>query len=238
LRRAASFEREITFSWEDTLICLGFAGLPAFGVILGQIAHTPYYGRYFLSAVLGFCIPFGVIAGAIHSGRHLRLILLPVIAAALLLNFSRLLRHQLTGSGETLQEPSSGKQLSTTVGKPLLFHPLIQNQAKKGSEPIAILDPLDFLYLLHYAPALAPRLYYVHPSSHDMFLRGFEMFRPWSPVKYNPALTGAELTAHFKTFYLYSHTFYVEDFGRMCRLATVQAFWGSGEQFLANMQTK
>jgi hypothetical protein len=231
-------ERPIRFSWDDTLLCVGFTALPVFGVILGQIAQTPYFERYFLSAILGFCIPFAVIAGTIRSNRYSLPFLLAVIAAALCLNFGRLVRHRLAGSGETLIEPSTKTELSTTVGNPLLFHPLIRYRVSKGSEPIAVLDPTDFVYLLQYAPELDSRLYYVHPSRRDMFFRASEIFRPWSPVKYNPALTGPEITARFKTFYLYSDRNNFEIFSQMCRLARIQEFLASGDHYLARMETK
>lgn len=230
-------ERQSRFGWEDTLLCLGFAALPAFGIILGRIVHTPYFGRYFLSAILGFCIPFGVIAGTMRSSRRLLPILLLVIAATLLLDFGRLLRHRLTGTGESLEEPSIHKKLSTTPGEPLIYYPLIK-QTSRNSEPIAVLDVTDFLYLLNYAPQLASRLYYVHPSARDQALRALSAFRTWSPVKYNPVLTGDQLTSRFSHFFIYSHIYNIEDFYQMSRLAKVQAFWATDEHFLAEMQTK
>jgi hypothetical protein len=228
-------ERLIRFDWDDTLLCIGFAALPAFGVILGKIAHTPYFERYFLSAVLGFCIPFGVIAGTIRSGSYRDSILVTVIAATLVLNFGRLVRHRLTGSGETLVEPSTKKELATTVGKPLIVHPLIEYRTRKGTAPIAVLDPVDFLYLVHYAPELNSRLYYVHPSI-DEALRAFEAFRPWSPVKYNPALTGAQLATRFKRFYVYGDA--PEYFSKISRLGNIQMLWANGQYLLASVQTE
>jgi hypothetical protein len=230
----------VKFSREDTFLCIGFAALPAFGIILGQIGHTPYFERYFLSAVLGLCIPFGVVAGTIRSGRYRIPILLVVIAGALLLNFGRIARHRLTGSGEALREPSSNKELATTVGKPLVRHPLIEHQASKGVEPIAVLSPIEFFYLLHYAPELASRLYYVHSSSRDEAFRVYDAFCRWSPEKYNPPLTGVQLARQFRKFYIYSDVYNpgIGSFQMISRLANIQSFWSSGEYFLASMQTK
>jgi hypothetical protein len=204
------------------------------------VAHTPYFDRYFLSAVLGFCIPFGVIAGTIRSSRYHLPILVAVIAATLFLDFGRLVRHRLTGSGEALIEPSNKKELATTIGKPLLRHPLIEHQASKGAEPIAVLSPVDFLYLLHYAPELASRLYYVHSSNRDEAFRVYDAFCGWSPVKYNPPLTGVQLTRQFRKFYIYSDVYNpgIGSFQMISRLADIQSFWSSGDYFLARMQTK
>lgn len=60
------------------------------------------------------------------------------------------------------------------------------------SRPIAVLKPMDFLYLLHYAPQLRKRLYYVKASEIDFFYAGFENFHRWSAFTYNPGLTARE----------------------------------------------
>ncbi|HEX4164461.1 MAG TPA: glycosyltransferase family 39 protein [Bryobacteraceae bacterium] len=225
------------FTWSDALVCLGFAALPAFGVILGQIVHSPYFGRYFLSAIIGFCIPFAITAGAGRNKRWIVPVLLCAIVFGLGVNFARLVRHRMTGTGETLEEPSTKAYLSTTAGKPLNSYPLVTH-LDGDSKPIAVLEPTDFLYLLQYAPQLASRLYYIHSSDRDESFRGLRAFRPWSPVKYNPVLAGPQFIRLHPDFYIYSDVLHIEEFYRLSHLASIQAFQAREQHFLASMQAK
>ncbi len=224
------------FSWEDTLLCLGFAALPAFGVLLGQIVKSPYFGRYFLSALLGFCIPFAIMTGATKKRRWIVPVVLAAISFALVLNFARLVRHRITGSGETLIEPSTKTEMSTTAGHPLRSYPLIVRQASHSDEPIGVLEPTEFLYLLHYAPSFASRLYYIHSDDRDASLRGLRGFRPLSPVKFNPVLTDRQFAERFQNFYVYTDELHLEEFYRISRLAKIRSFAASGTHILASMQ--
>ena len=222
------------FTWSDALLCLGFVALPAFGVLVGQIVHSPYFGRYFLSAVLGLCIPFAIITGVSRNCKWLVSVILLTIVFGITLNFCRLLRHRLTGTGEALEEPSTKYELSTTVGRPLETYPFI-GQLSRDTKPIAVLEPLDFLYLLQYAPQLTPRLYYIHSSERDESLKGLRAFRRWSPVKYNPVLLGPDFVRLHPDFYIYSDLVHIEEFHRLCRLAAVESFQAQGKHFLAHM---
>ncbi len=223
------------FNWDDAVLCLSFGALPALGVVLAQLVHSPYFGRYFLSALLGLCVPLAINAGAARSRKWLAPLLAAVIICGLGLNLFRIVRHRLHGEGEALREPSTGKLLPTTPSRPLLLYPLIQSVAK-DSKPIAVLEPLDFLYLLKYAPKLTSRLYYVHSFEADASLRGLRAFRQWSPVKYNPVYVGSEFVKLHPDFYIYSDLGHTEDFYRFSRLASIKSFKAIESHFLATMK--
>ena len=98
-----------------------------------------------------------------------------VIVCGLGLNFTRIVRHRLNGTGESLTEPATEMLLESTPGDPFHEHPLIRS-FPNDSAPIAVLNPLEFLYMLQYAPNLASRLYYVHYTDRDSTLRGLRIF--------------------------------------------------------------
>ena len=229
-------KRWVTFDWDDALLCGGFAALPLFGIVIAQQVHSPYFARYFLSAIFGFCIPFAIQAGDARARTWVRPVLTAVICASLALNLARIVRHRIHGDGETLIEPSTSMWLSTTPGKPLKNYPLIRDIMESDSKPIAVLEPLDFLYLVEYAPKLVPRLYYIHSSEADAQFRGLAAFLPWSPVKYNPVLIGHDFVRKYPSLYIYSDMAHMEEFYRLSKLASIKSFRATEGHFLASMQ--
>ena len=228
-------KRRVIFDWDDALLSGGFAALPVFGIVVAQLVHSPYFTRYFLSAIFGFCIPFALLAGDARARTWVRPVLTTVICVSLALNLGRIIRHRIHGEGENLIEPSTSMWLSTTPGKPLANYPLIRSITRGDSKPIAMLEPLDFLYLVEYAPELRPRLYYIHSFEADAQFRGLGAFLPWSPVKYNPVLIGRDFVRKYPSLYIYSDVAHLEEFYRLSKLASIKSFKAMEGHFLVSM---
>ncbi len=224
------------FTWHDIPVLVGFLALPAIGVVFAQVLHTAFFSRYFLAALLGIAIPFAILAGVRSHRPWVARVILILIFCALALDFARLLRHRLSGTGEILVEPSTLTPLDTTPGQPLYLHPLVGQMRSDSSVPITVLHPLDFLYLLQYAPDLAPRLYFLHSSEQDLSFRALREFLPWSPVKYNQVALGSSFAASHKTFYVYSDVGHLEEFYRITRFLNIRLFKAEEQHFLAKVQ--
>jgi Dolichyl-phosphate-mannose-protein mannosyltransferase len=221
------------FTSQDFLLTLGFLALPAFGLLIAQIVHTPYFSRYFLSTLLGVCIAFAIPIG--NRQRWVCQLLLGVVLCGLGLNFARIARHRLNGTGESLVEPSSQIVLETTPKEPLHEHLLLRD-LPNDSMPIAVLNPLDFLYILQYAPNLASRIYYVHYTERDSSFRGLRDFRRWSPVTYNaPAAARAFVDAH-PQFYVFCDDKRIFDLNGFDRLASIRFLKTTQDHLLLQME--
>lgn len=221
------------FTLQDFVLTLGFLALPAFGIIVARMAHTPYFSRYFLSAILGMCIAFAIAVG--KRQVWISRLLAAVIICALALNLARIVRHRLNGTGETLVEPSSQTVLETTPREPLHEHPLIRS-VRDEALPIAVLNPLDFLYLLQYAPDLASRIYYVHYTDRDSSLRGFRDFRRWSPVAYNAPTAAQNFVNAHPQFYVFCDESQIGNLNSLARLASIRSLKTTEDRILVRME--
>lgn len=186
---------------EELVLAVSFAALPVFGLLVAKVMQSPFYDRYFLSTLVGVCILTGLAAGVGKPANWVAVTLAGILACSAAWQFSTLLWHRAQGIPEVLNEPSSGFSMNSSLAGPLVRYSLLLSEARQG-EPILVLWPIEFLYLVNYAPNLAPQLYYVKWSDTDSFYRIFEKFHAWSPVKYN-TLTAEEffrLTPHFLMF--------------------------------------
>jgi hypothetical protein len=73
----------------------------------------------------------------------------------------------------------------------------------RASIPVAVSSPMDFLYLVNYAPDSASQIYYIDESDQDFFVRVFRDLEPWFPVKYNQPIGVAEFLRRFPEFLMY-----------------------------------
>ena len=224
----------LCFTSRDMLVVLGLVLLPAFGVLVAQRIHSPYFSRYFLSALLGVCIPFAILTRAAESRRWTARLLALILICSLGLNFGRLLRHRMQGYGESLREPSTGLVLPTDPGHPLESQSLV-TPLRNSATPIAVLGPLDFLFLVQYAPDLRPNWYYVHPTDTDAILRGLRAFRQSSPVKFNPVFFARDFAQSHSSFYVYADTGHLADFYRLCHFGQIQSFQATDDHLLAKI---
>lgn len=186
---------------QDLALGLALTTLPAFGVALGKLVQGPFFSRYFLSALAGLCILIGI--GSSWRARRdwLSLALVAVLLAACGIQFFRLIADSIHGRGEWLEEPSSKYALDTTPGQPLALNPLLLSDHSRL--PIAVLSPLDFIYLVHYAPLVKPRLYFVAASQSDFTYVGFKRFLRCCPITFNEPATSREFTRSHADYLAY-----------------------------------
>ncbi len=172
----------------EIVLVVSFLALPVMGVIFSRLIGSAFFARYFLSTVIGVCALLGLAAGAKRtSSNWVAIIVASVIIYTASWHFSALMWHRLHGVDDALAEPSTYVSMNSGSRGPLTHYSTFLAEAG-DSLPIAVLEPQDFLYLINYAPHLIPRLYLVRPSK-DFFYRGFQIFRPWCPMKYNPETT-------------------------------------------------
>ncbi len=194
----------------EVIVSLGFLFLPVLGVILAVIVRGPFFGRYFLTTSLGLCVLIGLAAGLRHSVNWIAVVLATFLALPVLWNSAALLWHRSHGTAEDLAEPSTGFDMNSSLGGPLERYNLLTSHSN-GSNPIAVLDPLDFLYLVHYAPDLRSRLYYIQGAPNDFAYIGFRNFHAWAPFKFNRELTKKELLALSPHALVYGRTIFLNE---------------------------
>ena len=188
----------------EVILGVSFVALPLFGFIVSKtIVHGLFIDRYFASTVIGVCILLGLAAGAPKALDWMAVTLAMLLTFPVAWNFGALLYHRYTGVPEKLTEPSSGFTMNVSLTGPLGKY---DKFLPKDSGPIGILRFNDFLYLLHYAPDLRQRLYYVKESTYDFFDVGFENFHPWSAFTYNRGISPLEFVR------LASHSYVIGDF--------------------------
>ncbi len=231
-----SMQREkVSLLSDEMILAIGFTALPIFGLLLGVAIHGPYIMRYFISSVAGISILVGFSMGVRKTADSFQLAFAAVIGVTLAASTIMLLYHWRQGWGEKLVEPSSVINLNTTPGDPLDAYSLLI-RGSRNSLPILMLSPIDFLYLVHYAPQLAPRLYYVGQPSTDVFYRGFQLLRTWCPVdRYNRELTPEEFSRAHPDYLVYG----IKGIGRVQDVITpgtqVTSFASSNTEILIGM---
>ncbi len=203
---------------ENLLLGAAFLLVPAFGVAVGKTIHAPFFHRYFLSTVAGFCLLAGLAAEQRARRSWIPLALALVILSAVGLSFSMLVIDRAHGRGEWLMEPSSQVALDTTPGQPLYLHRLLHEHPT--ALPIAVLSGFDFIYLVHYAPALKRQLYYVAPSTSDFAYVGFERLLQCCDIRYNTPSTDNDFVRAHTDFLVYGNP---TDFNQIARLNTLGA---------------
>jgi hypothetical protein len=231
--KTPSLNHSRRFTSQDFLLTLGFLALPAFGVLIAQVVHSPYFSRYFLSAVLGVCIAVATAIG--NRQRWMSQLLLGVVVCGLGLNFARIVRHRWNSTGESLTEPSSQILLETTLGEPLHEHPLIRS-LPNDSLPIAVLKPLEFLYILQYAPNFASRIYYVHNTGRDLSFRGLRGFRRWSSVTYNAPATDQSFVDAHPRFYVFCYKNEIGNLNSLGHMASIRSLKTTQDHLLIEME--
>ena len=192
------------FRTSEVVLLLGFIALPVFGVLLGKIVSGPFIPRYFMSSVAGFSLLLGFGTGI----RKVAVIFLGLlVTAGVGQDFAKLAWHWSHGTGEALEEPSSKAPMNTTPGHPLAAYSLLARTVD-SSLPIVVIEPMEFLYLDHYGPALRPRLFSVSWSKNDLFYRLYKNVREWCPVKYNRETTFSEFLPQNPRFFVFGNAGY------------------------------
>ncbi len=172
----------------EIALALSFVALPVVGMIIARTMHSTFIYRYYLPALVAACILTGFAAAVGKPANRVAFALAAVLVCSAGWQFSALIWHRIHGVPENLSEPSSGFSANSSLSGPLDHYSLLLSEARKHKDqPIAIMWPIDYLYLVTYAPDLVLRMYYVQWSETDWFYRCFKLFRPWSPIKYNLA---------------------------------------------------
>lgn len=189
----------------ELVLAATFLALPAFGVMLARFVHGPFFARYFISALIGFCILLGMSVGIGGKSRWVATTFSVILTCTLLVQLSHLAWHRYKGWGEKIAEPSTGLAIETTPGQPVASQWPVLSKAENSSLPVAVPWLLDFLYTVHYAPQLTPRLYPISRTSNEFGLRALQTFRQWCPIEYNPELTYADFLHKFSHFLVYGN---------------------------------
>ena len=187
--------------WEEILIVIAFLFVPVAGLIIAKAARAIYYDRYFLSAVIGIAVPIGIGASSRRRRDYVPAATAGILVAAVIFNFGRVLERRLDGRGEALLEPSLKSPLETVAGKPLALDPLLTSE--HSQLPIAVFNPIDFMYLQNYAPAKKSRLYFVPSSTESFELQALDRFRDRFGVHFNQPMAYSEFVKRFPHFLVY-----------------------------------
>ena len=219
--------------FEFWCLVLGFLSIPIFGLGLAYGIKAPYFFRYFLSALVGVSVLFGVASARLKPQAQIILVVAVSLFGAR--SFEVLIKHRVRGIDEVLHEPSSGLELDTNPRDVLATNPLLKSTVDSPL-PVAMRDALTYFYLLYYEPKLAPRLYYVTRDSYDFFGFAFEHIRPWWPEKFNPVHSYRDLLRSNAELLVYADSGSAPDLSWLSsqgvRVSSVQ--WSDG-RFLARL---
>ncbi len=185
----------------ETVLALAFLCLPIFGLILARAVHGPFFGRYFMSALMGVGIALGYALGAKRWGRS-SVVFALALAVVAGISSLQVARHRLHGWGERLTEPSVRYVLGTDPDDSLSNQPLIVAHGG-GDLPIAAPSLLDFLYLVHYWPNGRARLYPISPSERDSPYMLNRAVREWCHVPFNREQTFDQFFSSHSDFLIY-----------------------------------
>ncbi|HEX7363124.1 MAG TPA: glycosyltransferase family 39 protein [Bryobacteraceae bacterium] len=191
---------------EPAVLACGFLALPLFGIVLGKMVHGPFFGRYFLSAVVGVSI---LAALAIHGALRPRFRsgFAVFMAFALAVQAASLLHHRfISHVGELIIEPSSKLQLETCPPTSTFSNKLFQ-VAAAGTGPIVIANSLEYIHFLYYRPGLRQRLYPItQDCKTDDLCRLYANLQRWVHVAGNPEENDRQFIASHKRFWLYGQS--------------------------------
>ncbi len=200
-RSRAIDERPSSVILQDLALGIAFLTLPIFGVALGKLVNGPFFSRYFLGAITGVCIVVGIGAGLRTGRKWISVTLALFLLGGVTFNFFYLAKQRMRGQGQPLHEPSTLYALDTTPDQPLAMHPLLTTE--QFNLPVAVLNPFDFIYLVHYDPSLKNRLYLVAASRSEFVYSGFRRLLECVPISFNPPLTVREFSQQYADSLVY-----------------------------------
>jgi hypothetical protein len=218
----------------ELVLSAAFLAFPVYGMLLGQFVHGPFIARYFLPAVAGLCCCLAFALGLRRRNQRIALVVAAVATSVVVVQVMHVVQNRLHRNAPAVVEPSSGFDMNTSLTGPLEHYKLLLT-AGSDRLPIAILNPLDFLYLVHYSPELRGRLYYVSNDSHDLFQRGFALIRPWVPFRYNKQLSLDEFERLSPAYFVYGESQYEEISEFMVRGDDVNWWQSADGRFLVHM---
>jgi hypothetical protein len=145
---------ESTLEPPESAVLIAFVAMPFFLFVLASLTGAPYMDRYSISAVAGFGCLLGIVAA---KRPTVGLGVLVFLVAQIGLNF---LQYAVTG---TVVEPITHTVLSPKATLARAYEAMETGPDKHS--PIVLLDNLEFLPIMHYAPPdIASRLVYSAPE--------------------------------------------------------------------------
>jgi Dolichyl-phosphate-mannose-protein mannosyltransferase len=145
----------------EVIAIIGFSLLPAVAYFVATLTGAPLFPRYVLSTVIGFCCLFGMLmAKRSEVGLGVLLVLTAQIGASL---YGYMKAH-------TVIEPNSLAVLSTRAYE---FDSKYREigAAMSKNLPIVLLEKLESLPIMHYAPGdLARSLVFVSNNNDNVFV--------------------------------------------------------------------
>ena len=143
----------------EVVVLVGFVALPFFTYLLAKLAGAPLFHRYSISAVAGFACLLGIVTA---KRPPVALGVLLLLAAQIEFDFFQY------AQSATLIEPSSSMGISTSADAFGIQYSLMAAVPNQDLS-IVLLDDLEFLPIMHYAPAnIASRLVYVVSPKFDI----------------------------------------------------------------------
>jgi hypothetical protein len=156
-------ERALELS--EVVALLAFVAMPFFSFLVAKLTGAPFLHRYSVSTVAGFACLFGVVTA---KRPTVGLGVLLVLVVQIEIKFFEY------GQAATLIEPSSSLGLSTWEDA-FKYKYQMMEAVPNRSLPIVLLDNLEFLPIMHYAPAkLASRLVYLGNPNSDLIGEGYD----------------------------------------------------------------
>jgi hypothetical protein len=136
---------------EEGIVLVAFAAMPFFSFLLASVTGAPYMDRYSISAIAGFGCLLGIV-----SARRPPVGLGVLLFLVVQIGFN-LVQYALGGA---VSEPTTSLRLSTSARDFARRYELMAAGPDKTS-PIVLLDALEFLPVMHYAPPeISSRLVY------------------------------------------------------------------------------
>lgn len=223
----------------EVILGAAFVAIPLFGFVVTKVVvHGLFEHRYFATAVIGVCILLGLAVGARGSLNWMPITLAILLAFPVAWNFGALVWHRYRGIPESLGEPSSGFTMNSSLTGPLGRYAEL---LPKGAHPIGVIRFYDFLYLIHYAPELRQRIYYVKRTNDDFFDVGFENFHPWAGYKYNHDVSTDEFVRLSSHSYILGviDTEGLRDLSQLVKKgAAIKSMLAIDDHFIAEMESK
>jgi hypothetical protein len=155
---SSSPNREPSVELPEVAALIALVAMPFFAFLLAKVTGAPLYGRYSISTVAGFGCMFGIMAAKRPPvGLGVLFFLVAQIGVNLFVYAKTI----------TVNEPTGSIALSTSADSFSDQYRAIEAVPNKNS-PIALLDDLAFLPIIHYAPAnMASRLVYIQDPDID-----------------------------------------------------------------------
>ncbi len=143
------------FEWHEIAALSGILCTPFFAFLAARLGHAPLYGRYSLVTTAGVACLIGVAFARSHVTGLLALSMTLLLIAVQFAGFYR---------GSFATEPSSNLSVGTRPATESFGFDWIA-MAAPGSEPIVLLNNLEFAPVFYYAPpSLRSRFVFLIPD--------------------------------------------------------------------------